>query len=84
MKAIVLVKPETLKLMDIPEPSMTKSNHVIVKVMSCGICGSDIRYWRGENPWALHTLGKHVDNPPNIVLGHEFSGIVVKVNSREN
>jgi threonine dehydrogenase-like Zn-dependent dehydrogenase len=84
MKAIVLVKPETLRLMDIPEPIMTESNHVIIKVMSCGICGSDIRYRRGENPWALHTLGKHVDNPPNIVLGHEFSGIVVKVNSREN
>ena len=84
MKAIVLTKPKTLQLQDIPEPKMTDTNHVVVKVEACGICGSDIRYWAGENPWALHTLGKHLDNPPNMVMGHEFAGTVVKVNSKEN
>ncbi len=84
MKAIVLTKPKTLQLQDIPEPTMTESNHVVVQVEACGICGSDIRYWAGENPWALHTLGKHVDNPPNMVMGHEFAGTVISVNSKEN
>lgn len=84
MKAIVLTKPKRLELRHIPEPNMTDANHVLIKVKACGICGSDIRYWAGENPWALHTLGKHVDNPPNMVMGHEFAGTVEKVNSKEN
>jgi threonine dehydrogenase-like Zn-dependent dehydrogenase len=57
-------------------------HEVLVQVKACGICGSDLRYWAGENPWALHTLGHHVDNPPNLILGHEFSGVVTQVNSR--
>lgn len=84
MKAIVLRKPKDMVLMDIPRPTLTEANHVLVKVEACGICGSDLRYWAGENPWALHTLGKHVDNPPDMVLGHEFSGIVVEVNAPEH
>ena len=83
MKAVVLRKPKDMVLMDIPYPKMTAANHVVVKVEACGICGSDLRYWAGENPWALHTLGKHVDNPPNMVLGHEFAGVVVEVNAAE-
>ncbi len=83
MQAVVLTKPKTLQLLDIPKPVMTEKNHVLIRVEACGICGSDLRYWAGENPWALHTLGKHVDNPPNMVMGHEFSGVVEAVNSSE-
>ncbi len=54
------------------------ADQVIVQVAACGICGSDLRYYHGENPWALHTLGKVRPNPPNIVLGHEFAGRVVE------
>ncbi|NIA15083.1 MAG: alcohol dehydrogenase catalytic domain-containing protein [Nitrospiraceae bacterium] len=49
---------------------------VRVEMRACGICGSDIRYYHGENPWSLHTLGRNVPCPPNMVLGHEISGIV--------
>ncbi|MGC9523233.1 MAG: zinc-dependent alcohol dehydrogenase [Anaerolineae bacterium] len=80
MKAIVLKEPKHLELMEIPRPALTKPEHVLIEVKACGICGSDLRYWAGENPWALHTLGKHLDNPPNMVLGHEFAGVVVEVN----
>jgi len=45
-------------------------------MQACGICGSDVRYFSGENPWSLHTLGKYVPSPPNMVLGHEVSGII--------
>ena len=83
MKAVVLTRPKTLELMEIPEPKLTAGNHVLIKVQACGICGSDLRYWAGANPWALHTLGKHLDNPPNMVMGHEFSGEVVEVNDKE-
>ena len=60
---------------------MTAAHDVLIQVEACGICGSDLRYWDGDNPWALHTLGRHVPNPPNIILGHEYAGVVVKVNS---
>ena len=81
MKAIILTKPQTFEIRDIPPPSLTDETHVLIKVESCGICGSDLRYWKGDNPWALHTLGKAVPNPPNIILGHEFAGTVVESRS---
>jgi threonine dehydrogenase-like Zn-dependent dehydrogenase len=83
MKAVVLKEPKVLELADIPSFELTEKNHVLVKVEACGICGSDLRYWAGDNPWSLHTLGKHIPNPPNMVMGHEFAGEVVKVNSKE-
>lgn len=83
MKAVVLREPKHLELADIPQPELVSKEHVLIKVDACGICGSDLRYWAGDNPWALHTLGRHVDNPNNMVLGHEFAGEVVKVNSAE-
>ena len=83
MKAVVLKEPNKLEFLEIPEPKLVEKNHVLVKVEACGICGSDIRYFSGDNPWALHTLGKHIDNPPNMVMGHEFAGQVVKVNSKQ-
>ena len=84
MKALALRKPRQMELIDIPRPQLTEENHVLVQVRACGICGSDLRYFVGENPWALHTLGRHVDNPPDMILGHELSGVVVEVNSAAN
>ena len=63
-------------MQDVPEP-VSRPDEVLVRVKACGICGSDIRYYLGENPWALHTLGRAQENPPNIILGHEFAGEVV-------
>ncbi len=81
MKAVILREARRLELTDIPRPRLVEENHVLVRVQACGICGSDLRYFAGENPWALHTLGRHVDNPPDMILGHELAGIVVEVNS---
>ncbi|MCU0315736.1 MAG: zinc-binding dehydrogenase [Fimbriimonadaceae bacterium] len=57
---------------------------VLIEVGACGVCGSDYRYYLGENPWSQHTLGRFVPNPPNIVLGHEYAGVVVKVLHQRN
>lgn len=83
MKAVVLRSPKVLEFMEVPVPRLAQDNHVLIQVKACGICGSDLRYWAGENPWALHTLGRHLDNPPNIILGHEFAGVVAEVNSAQ-
>ncbi len=77
----MLRKPRVLEYMEVPAPKLRQAEEVLIKVMACGICGSDLRYWEGENPWALHTLGHHVDIPPNIIMGHEYAGTVAKVNS---
>jgi threonine dehydrogenase-like Zn-dependent dehydrogenase len=80
---VVLRRPKVLELVEVPVSRLTRPEHVLIRVMACGVCGSDLRYWAGDNPWALHTLGHHVDNPPNIILGHEYAGVVAGVNSPE-
>ena len=78
MKALVLKSTERIEVMDVPKPILS-AGQVLIEVSKCGICGSDVRYFHGENPWAKQTLGRHVENPPNIILGHEFTGVVHEV-----
>jgi L-iditol 2-dehydrogenase len=68
MKAAVLHKGGIIRYEDWPDPRL-KSGEVLVRVRAAGICGSDL-------PRVLS--GKAHYYP--IVLGHEFSGDVVKVN----
>jgi threonine dehydrogenase-like Zn-dependent dehydrogenase len=76
LSAAVLKRPNELRLVEIPEFELA-ADQVMIEVAACGVCGSDLRYYQGENPWALHTLGVSLPNPPNIVLGHELAGRVV-------
>lgn len=66
MKASVLYGIGDLRYVDIPKPEI-KDNEVLVNVMACGICGSDINR-------VLKTGTYHFPT----VIGHEFSGVVVK------
>jgi threonine dehydrogenase-like Zn-dependent dehydrogenase len=84
MRAAVLEKPERLRVKEIPVYPFTSQDEVLLEVEACGVCGSDLRYYKGENPWALHTLGEERPNPPNIVMGHEYAGTVKEVNDRAN
>jgi threonine dehydrogenase-like Zn-dependent dehydrogenase len=80
--ACVLKGPRELAIEEVPMwpvESYGDPDLVLVKVGAVGVCGSDFRYYLGENPWAQHTLGRFVPNPPNIVLGHEYAGTVVAV-----
>lgn len=83
MRALVLRAPETIEVTDVPKLS-AGPGEVQLRVSACGICGSDVRYFMGENPWAKQTLGQTVPNPPNIILGHEFMGIVEAVHADED
>lgn len=73
--AVVLKGPGQLAVETIPIPRIPGPS-VRVHMKACGICGSDARYYQGENPWALHTLGKNLPSPPNMVLGHEVCGVI--------
>ncbi len=66
MKAWVLHGIGDIRFEDVPVPEPQKGE-VLIKVMACGICGSDI-------PRIFET-GAH--NMP-LIPGHEFSGVVVK------
>lgn len=63
MKALLLDRPYSLSLADIPIP-VPNENQVLIRVKRAGICGSD-----------LHAFaGKHSRRIPPVVLGHEMSG----------
>ena len=72
MKSAVLKSTGNLVVenIDIPEPN---TDELLIKVMACGICGTDVHIYNGGKGAA--------DNPFPIVLGHEFSGIVEKTGS---
>lgn len=42
MKAAVMYGPNDVRIEDIPRPECPKGG-ILVKVMACGLCGSDIR-----------------------------------------
>ena len=70
MKAIVLYGPGDVRLADFPEKEMTE-NDVRIRVLYCGICGSDFHKVAGKK----NTHPVHYPVP----LGHEISGIVEAV-----
>ena len=61
----------SLEIRPVPE---VNSNEVLIKVKQVGICGSDLNYYH---------YGKVGDYSPSqpFILGHEFSGDIVKVGS---
>jgi len=67
MKAIVCYGNNIVKYEEVAKP-LCKPNEVLIEVMACGICGSDIP----------RAVGKSAHSYP-IILGHEFSGIVSEI-----
>ena len=70
MKALVLEEYNELIYKDVPDP-IIKNNEVLIKVMACGICGSDVHGMDGST-------GRRI---PPMIMGHEASGVIVKTGS---
>ena len=71
MKGAIITDHKKLEIRDFPKPEPDGKN-VIMKVQTCGICGSDIHIWElGDQP------GFH-----NVRPGHEHAGIVIDPGSR--
>jgi L-iditol 2-dehydrogenase len=68
MKALVLKAYGQLEVQDIPTPEIGPRD-ALVRVMACGICGSDVHGMDGST-------GRRI---PPIVMGHEVSGVVERV-----
>lgn len=70
MEAIAKVYPKPgIDLIEVPEPTIKEDDEVLLQVMGCGLCGSDIHFYNWEENARWLTLPR--------VLGHEVSGTVV-------
>ncbi|MGJ1537905.1 zinc-dependent alcohol dehydrogenase [Sphingobacterium multivorum] len=70
MKAAVFHKPGDIRVDNVPDPAILDPRDVILKVTATAICGSD-----------LHILSGAVPQKENLIMGHEFIGIVEEVGS---
>lgn len=69
MKAVQIVKPNELRVIDIPKPTLDEHNNVLVKMTAAGICGSDVGIYHGTNAAATYPR----------IIGHEMVGVVEEV-----
>jgi L-iditol 2-dehydrogenase len=65
LKALIYTKPYSLEYSDFPDP-VAGDDEVLIRVKSCGICGSDVHGFTGET-------GRRI---PPLIMGHEAAGIV--------
>lgn len=72
MKSAVFYGKHDLRVQQIEKP-VIKDDEVLLKVMACGICGTDVHIFHGDEGAAA--------TPPGTVLGHEFAGIIEEVGS---
>jgi threonine dehydrogenase-like Zn-dependent dehydrogenase len=80
-RGLFLTEPFKLELkeVDVEDLFGGRSDMALIETKACGICGSDISYYKGRNPWALHTLGVNLQSDPNMILGHEIAGVIKDV-----
>lgn len=60
-------KPGTIGLREAPVPRPTRAGEVLLRVRSCGICGSELHWFKGDS------------TPPAVCPGHELTGVVAAV-----
>ena len=75
MKAAVLTGIGQLEVMEAQRPSKPGTGEVLLEVLTVGVCGSDVHYWRTGR------IGSQVVEYPWRV-GHEFSARVAAVGER--
>ncbi len=71
MKEVELVAVEEFEEKEVKVPEI-KEDEVLIKVETCGICGSDVHSYTGHHPFV---------DPP-IVLGHEYAGIIKEIGNK--
>lgn len=69
MKAVQILKPNDLRIIDMDRPVPDEKNNVLVRMTSAGICGSDIGIYHGTNAAATYPR----------VIGHEMVGVIEEI-----
>jgi L-iditol 2-dehydrogenase len=69
MRALVKTAkgPGNIEIRDIEKPEIPEDDWVLIKVKAAGVCGTDLHIWHNQFPYR-----------PPVVLGHEFSGMIVE------
>ncbi len=57
-----------VEIREVPEPKIKKDDEVLIEVKAVSVCGSDLHIYHDSHPYW-----------PPVVLGHEFSGVIVEV-----
>ncbi|MFV0465740.1 MAG: zinc-binding dehydrogenase [Lachnospiraceae bacterium] len=73
MKVLCIEGPEKLEIKDFPMPILEEGK-AIVKIIECGICGSDVTAYRGVNPTMKYPVNG---------IGHEGVGIISEIGPNE-
>jgi threonine 3-dehydrogenase len=61
-----------LELCEVPIPSVTDPDAVLIRVEATSICGTDVHIHKWDE-WSANRI------KPPLIVGHEFAGIVVEV-----
>lgn len=72
MKAIFIREPGKVSLEEVPIPGRNE-DEALIRVVKCGVCGSDVTAYRGTNPT--------IEYP--VLLGHEVSGVIEEIGENE-
>ncbi|MGE9993663.1 zinc-dependent alcohol dehydrogenase [Peptoniphilaceae bacterium SGI.137] len=73
MKAIQIKNIKEIHLVEVEEPEVCQ-NYSKIKVLSMGVCGSDVHAYAGKSP--------NVTYP--VIIGHEIVGEIVEIGAGEN
>ena len=72
MRSAFSPKAGELLVRESPVPRAERAGEVLLRVRRCGICGSDLHWWKGEAP------------PPQVCPGHEISGVIAGLGPGES
>lgn len=72
MKVVAINNPGEIELVEKNKPE-PKENEALLKIKYCGICGSDIATYTGDQPFASYPR----------IPGHEFSAEIVEINDND-
>ena len=69
MKAVQVVGPSQLEVVELPEP--VPGPDALVRVNRAGVCGTDVKVFKG-----------HIAGPRPLVMGHEMVGTIIEPGAR--
>lgn len=79
MKAVRFYAKEDVRVEGVPAPALVGDSQVMVKPLTCGICGTDLHEFAGGPIVTPATPHKFTGAVLPQILGHEFSAEVVEV-----
>ncbi len=68
MKAALKTAEGKFEVKEVESLKIPAPDWVLLKVMTSGICGTDLRHWKKEEP--------HLECK---IMGHELAGVIVEV-----